>query len=94
MTSKYSKWNISATRSSSYLELKLTKPKPKIVQTEDNPQWNTTSKYQKWNISATTDCFIGSFSNFKLSLRRPNLSLQILQMKITSNGRRPQNIKS
>ena len=42
---------------------------------------------------------VESSSNFKLKLREPNqnlplLVLSILQMKTTSNGRRPQNIKN
>ena len=37
---------------------------------------------------------IGSYSNFKLRLRRPKQSVQILQIKTNSYGRRPQNIKS
>jgi hypothetical protein len=37
---------------------------------------------------------IGSYSNLKLKLSRPKQSVQILQMKTTSHGRRPQNIKS
>ena len=35
---------------------------------------------------------IGSYSNFKLKLRWPNHSLQILKMKPTSNGRWPEKI--
>ena len=37
---------------------------------------------------------IRTYSNFKLRLRQPKQSVQILQMKTTSHGRRPQNIKS
>ena len=37
---------------------------------------------------------IGSYSNFKLRVRRSQQSVKILQMKTTSHKRRPQNIKS
>ena len=36
----------------------------------------------------------GQCSHFKLRLRRPKQSVQILQIKTNSYGRRPQNIKS
>jgi hypothetical protein len=37
---------------------------------------------------------VGSYPNFKLRLRWPKQSVQILQLKMTSHGRRPQNIRS
>ena len=37
---------------------------------------------------------IKSFSNFKLKLRWVNFNVQILKMKMTSNGRLPQKNKS
>ena len=35
---------------------------------------------------------LGSYSNFKLMLSWPNNIFEILKMKMTSNGRRPQDI--
>jgi hypothetical protein len=37
---------------------------------------------------------LGSYSNFEPKLRGPNQNWKLLEMKMTSNGRQPQNIKS
>ena len=54
----------------------------------------TTSNRRHITIGIFQKLLIGSYSNFKLRLRRPKQSVQILQMKMTSHGRQPQNIKS
>ena len=37
---------------------------------------------------------VSSYPNMKLKLRRPNQTLQMLDMKMTTNGRQPQIIES
>ena len=63
MTSKYSKWNVSATTYRIFIILKTqaygNKPTFKISQNKDNIIWKMTSKYEKLNISA--DWINGSF---------------------------------
>ena len=69
----------------------MTKPHFVNPSNEDDLQWKTTSNIKIW---ISQKLLIGSYSNLKLRLRRPNQSIQILQMKTTSHGRWPQNIKS
>ena len=59
-------------------------------QIEDDLKWKTTS-YIKSEISQ--QLLVGSSPNFKLRLIWPKQTLQIYQMKTTSNGRLPQILK-
>ena len=54
---------------------------------EDNLEWKT-NKRIKGEISQQP--LIGYFSNLMLKLGVPNQNLRMLQIKMTSNGRRPQ----
>ena len=57
-------------------------------------QMKTTSKGRPQNVQSGISHVIESYSNFKLKLQWPNHILQILEIKMTSNERWPQNIKS
>ena len=58
---------------------------------EDNLQWKTTSNIES---AISQQPLIGSSSNFKLKLRGPKQNQKMLQMKTTSDGRRPKHIES
>ena len=56
----------------------------------------TSNERQAQNIKSGTSqqLFIGSYSIFKLRLRQPRYSFQLLEIKMASDGRLPQNIIS
>ena len=58
---------------------------------ENKLQWQMTSKHEKLNISASTDRI---FLKFQTVAQGTKSKLEMLEMKMTSNGRWPQNIKS
>ena len=71
---------------SSNFELTLTKPKIKSAWNEDDLQWKQPQNIKSW---ISQQPLVGSSSNFKLKLRGP-YNFKKNEMKITSNGRRPQ----
>ena len=92
MTSKYKRWNISATIDQISIKFKFQLRKPNQNKTFLKIfQWRTP---QDIKIGISQEPLIRFPSNFELKLRKPNQNEILLEMKMTFNGRRPQNIKS
>ena len=70
MTSKYDKWNISATTGRILLKFETEaigiNSECKQVSNEDDIQRKKTSKYEKWNISATSGQILLKFETTEM----------------------------
>ena len=95
-TSKYEKWNISATTGRILLKFETEsigiKSERTKVSNEDNLKRKTTSNgRQPQNLKSgiSQQPLVGSYSHSNLKLIRSNQSVQRYQIKMTSNGRQP-----